>query len=44
MNHEDPDKIRLGVFVARLFDDKEYGGAEEEYMGKNKKQRLKELP
>ena len=29
MSHEDYDKIRRGVFVARLYDDDEYGGREE---------------
>ena len=30
MDHEDGDKIRRGVFVARLYDDQEYGGKEED--------------
>ncbi len=30
MSHEDDDKIRRGIFVARLYDDKEYGGREED--------------
>jgi len=30
MSHEDDDKIRKGVFVARLYDDQEYGGKEED--------------
>ena len=29
MSNEDDDKIRRGVFVARLYDDQEYGGREE---------------
>lgn len=28
MSHEDPDRIRTGVFVARLYNDEEYGGPE----------------
>lgn len=32
MDHRDADKIRRGVFVGRLYDDKEYGGGEAAYM------------
>lgn len=32
MNHTDPNKIRSGVFVARLFDDKEPGNQAEDLM------------
>lgn len=32
MDHNDGDKIRRGVFVARLYNDQEYGGGEEEYL------------
>ncbi|MFH0811399.1 MAG: hypothetical protein V2A69_00975, partial [Pseudomonadota bacterium] len=30
MRHDNDDKIRRGVFVARLYDDEEYGGREED--------------
>jgi prepilin-type N-terminal cleavage/methylation domain-containing protein len=29
MSHKDPDKIRQGIFVARLYNDREYGGKEQ---------------
>ena len=31
MDDRDPDRIRFGIFVARLYNDQEYGGGERQY-------------
>ena len=40
MDDQDDDKIRRGIFVARLYDDREYGGAQDIFLGQPRNENI----